>query len=690
MTEHSTAVSKPTDVRWSLVWWSAAVLPALLLTLHGLAILPLYSRTDNLEQLQALEGYAYLSTLPAPGYPEPLEPAMVVMENGRPLPSPNMPGWGTVAANGAGRFHVAGVSVFFSATDSSDPRTNGRNYSVTRPAPIPRRLVQLSWLVAVAATLIFVARHRVAIGVLLSRRPLLIAGLLLLAGVLANRAWFFTDFPVIAIYPDSGSYYAVTELLGTGVLPNFGNRPPVYPLFLKLVYSIVDRAMAVAYVQTALSALASLLLVYAMRVWHPALAIPAALVMVLYMSGLWTLELDTSMLSESVYASALMIGFAALIIGLQQRRARWLGTSSAVLALAILTRPAGIFLVVSYLLVMAWLIAQKFPRRAVVGFLLPFPILLLAMSAYNRQVVKAFAPTTWGEANLAVATFIYWETDPQYPAEINARVQEIQQVIAGRLKGSNKDRATIDRSSDPLELAPVFLQSFDATALNIAQQLGGEYETAGRAWIRRIAIDSIRKHPDYYLKFVSTMLYMYFRPADDYDFRAFLRNRVQQAYVRRDFDPAKGNPFMVRLGKEYATGAPPPSVVITNFDEKAAVDLGERIIFVPTLGWRVYHVTQRLRENLFEYWAWSAAVGVGLLLSAIVLVRTRFSDGAAFALFIVSVSSVGAALVVSMVEYSQPRYSYPMEWAYGICAILSVFVALRQARGWSSHPVRGS
>ena len=62
------------------------------------------------------------------------------------------------------------------------------------------------------------------------------------------------------------------------------------------------------------------------------------------------------------------------------------------------------------------------------------------------------------------------------------------------------------------------------------------------------------------------------------------------------------------------------------------------------------------------------------------LIRSRMRDDAAFVLFIVSISAVGASLVVSLVEFSQPRYSYPMEWAYGICAVLLVLVVFLRRR----------
>ena len=655
-------------------------LPAVLLTLHSLAIFPLVHSTVTLKQIEPAQGFAYKSALLPRTYPSPTEPAMLVEEDGKRMPLPNMPGWGTVATGGLGRFHFSGDVLYFSATDNSDPRINGRTYTVRQPAPVPKRLAQSSWLLAVVGTLVVFVWGFSSVRDFVRKPRFVAPALLLIALVLANRAWFFFDYPIVAIHPDSGSYYLVAEQLGTATLPNFGNRPPVYPLFLKAVFSVVDRAIALAVAQSALSLLGSLMLVYGVFLWRPVLSLPAAGLMALYLFGFYAMEHDTAMLSESLYTSWLMFSFAGLIVGLRNERARWLGLASTTMALAILTRPAGMFLLVTYVLVAGWLIWRRFKWRATVAFLIPLPMLMISISVYNLHVVKVFAPTTWGEANLAVATFTYWETDPSYPPDINKDIERVQAVIRERLETAHKDRTVLDRTWNPLELGAIYVEGFYGPALDIAQVMGGEYETIGRFWIRRIASDSIRKHPDYYVKFVYAMLHHYYKPAPDYDFRVYLQNRSWLIYVQRHFSPERGNAFMVRLGKEFATSAPPPSLVITNFDPNTRVDLGERVIATPTTGWRIYELTHILRKRLFEYWAWSASVLAGLIASVIFLLRSRMRDDVAFVLFIVSASAVGASLVVSLVEFSQPRYSYPMEWAYGICALLLVLVVFFRQR----------
>ena len=62
----------------------------------------------------------------------------MLLEDGIPLPFPNISDWDDIAAKGKGRYYIdTATRMFcFSASDNSDPRTNGRKYEVISPYPL--------------------------------------------------------------------------------------------------------------------------------------------------------------------------------------------------------------------------------------------------------------------------------------------------------------------------------------------------------------------------------------------------------------------------------------------------------------------------------------------------------------------------------------------------------------------------
>ena len=657
--------------------WVLSLLPAGLVSLQATAMLPLVWHTVPLDGFQKVEGFAYSAPLDTRRFPPSDNAPETLLEDGRPSAYPPALGWDVVSTEGQGRFHVGAGAVYISASDNSDPRTNGRRYEIERPRPVRLRWFAAAWLLTLVLVAPQALRDRRPILAFLSAPPFWFVAAVMFGIMLANRLWLFVDYPMVAIHPDSGGYYAAAEMMFSGTLPNFGMRPPVYPIFMRIAFLIFDRAIFLSFCQTAVGLGAAMLVAYGAGQWKRSLALPAGLWMCLYLCSVTAMEHDSAMLSESLYATCLMFSFGALLIALRRLSATWLALASTGFALAMLTRPAGSFLVVSFLFVLAWLVFRRAGRAAVIAFMLPMPILLIAMSVYNQMTLRAFAPTTWGEANLAVATFLYWEQDPSYPPEINHDIREIREIIANRYVVTGLDRSLLDQTWEFERLAPIFVQSFNGAALDVAMRMGGNYDAGARPWIRRIAFDSIGKHPDYYAKFLSSMLYLYFKPASDFDFRAYLLNRAHTLYVEKLFSPERGNAFMVRMGKEFAAAVPPKRVIIVDHDPKSPKALQDRILLPVTPLWRVYHVTHVVRRALATNWYWSIGYFIMLIASTFVLLKARCRHDGAFMVFIITISAFGAALVVSMVEYSQPRYSHPMEWTYGLSLVLVPLLWMR-------------
>jgi hypothetical protein len=655
---------------------------ASLATLHSLAILPLAWRVTRISAPHHFAGAAYTATLPSSAHAGLGEPAVRVREDAILTIFSMSSGEGTVARFGGGRYHVAGNTLFFSARDNSDPRLNGRTYDVEEPYPAGGWVLAILWAAAALSSVPAAVRHRAAFGRFVQAAPFGAVALLFLVLFASNRLWLFVNYPIPAIHPDSASYYVVAESIGSGAWPIFGIRPPVYPVLMRLVFAISDRITSLIAVQTGSAAIAGLIMVYGIWRWSRGLAWLGAIAMALYSFANAAMEHDTAMLSESLYTSLLIVSFGAfLAVWNSTRPWLWLSIVSTVMALAILTRPAGLFLVVTYVMIAGWLLWNRAGRASLGSFLVPLPVLMLLISIYNLSTVGVFAITVWGEANLAVASFTYWQTDPAYPADVNHRIVEIQHFVSRRFAETRTDQNVVDVSWNPVALSHAFVLGFHESALNTARQIGnGRYETSGRAWIRRIALDSIRKRPLVYTKFVYTMLFNYFHPAADVDFRDYLRNRVQNLYIDRHFSRTTGNPMLARIGKEFADDVPPPGIIVSKDDAVGLTNLSDLVLVRPTALWRLYELTHELRAHVMTLWVWPVAFFAALANCVVVFLRSRARSTAAFVVVVIGLSAVGASLIVSLVEFSQPRYSYPMEWSYLIVAILLPLALSRSSR----------
>lgn len=659
--------------RFKLNWrpvfaWLLLLLPAILLSLHLIGAVPLAWSQTPLSNIEHLNGNAYLAPQLSSFYIGG-SPA-IVYEDGRPLPYPTYADYRMVVERGQGYYSINRQAVFFSATDNSDPRSNGRDYFLVAPAAPNLILAFLIFFTAVIATVSFALRYRYALVGVAKRPPFyLSAGIFVLFFVI-HRLWFFVDFPIPAIHPDSGSYFAVAESIGAGDLPRFGDRSPLVPLLMKFVYSISDRVMAMVVTQTLLSFISGLLMIFAVHCLLQPLSPWAALMMAGYISSFNGLEYDTAILSESIYTSCLVFAFAFLLLGFGSNKKIAFFGASTFFALVILTKPAGYYLLVSYVLILVFLLWNKYSHGLIISFSFPMLAILLTLCIYNYYTLGMFTLSSSDATELTLITNLYWETDPVYPPDINAAIENVQTSTRERI--SSQDLDILYNGWDMKELYRIYLYGhYYGPQTEIANMTGGWGTPEWRIWLLRLSKDAILKHPDYYFKHLVVMMDAYFAGVgQEHEFSAYIKNRVMTLYINKHFSAAKENPFMVRLAKEFADADPPPTVRITDYDINTDMNLDDRVLLVRTPAWRLYYLGYLFRKVIFARLIWRLVYLVSGLASAWQLLRHRGRHQGAFILFIMTISVLGAGLIVSLAEYSQPRYSYPMEWVYYLSLIL--------------------
>ena len=249
----------------------------------------------------------------------------------------------------------------------------------------------------------------------------------------AGRLWFFVDFPIPAIHPDSGSYFAVAETIQNREVPKFGDRSPLYPAVMALVFSLVDRAMAIVYLQTLLAFSAGLAMTYAVYSLRPTLSLFVAVALGAYFLDADVLEHETALLTESLYTSLLLFTFAAFLACFKKRYSGcWAAVFSTGMALTIYTKPGGMFLVVIYGLVLGYFLWCSVPWSTVLALALPFPLLLFSLAKYNQKTIGSFVLSASDATEVTFVTNMFWDQDPGYPPEINEAVRKVQELTASR------------------------------------------------------------------------------------------------------------------------------------------------------------------------------------------------------------------------------------------------------------------
>ena len=483
--------------------------------------------------------------------------------------------------------------------------------------------------------------------------PFLALALVLLGVFLATRLPFFWYYPRVDLSQDSVSYLDIANTMRAGHWPRFIFRTPGYPVLIWLVTSCVDRWLAVIFVQNILSLCSCLFLVYSVRRLRRPLALPAALAMCGFLGSSQVLIYDISLMSDSLYTSMVIATVASLTLALALGRAAAFSLVSALMAAAILVRPAGAYFAVIYAVILAYLAWNRFRPGAVVAFAVPFPAILLGFCAYNAATIGQFVITPFAEANLAGATALFWEADPRLPDRVNKALEGLPESYE-RTGITREDLELVRTSWDAGPLFEVYAKAYNRLVWSAGWGSGtrfgpGDY-LHNRDYIRQVSLIAIRRHPDLYAKYVWVNMVSFFEGIGyKFDFYASMNYRT------RGQTPADARAY----AREGAGAAPA--------DDAPRRPTAERALRGLQLAWQGIH------GAVYQTVLWTWAYAAMFVLSAARLVAARGRHEGAFLLFVLSLIPLGAGLVVCLVETATDRYSYPTQF---ICYLLVALAPL--------------
>lgn len=306
---------------------------SILIALHCHVVTLIWSR-DTIEAARFMEMTGKGSRYPVPAVlrtQATVRGSALVLEDGRPLP------WRTasmhdVIAKGAGRYVFTGKNLWMSASDDTDPRSNGRRYELTFPVPVPP---WLQWLIhALSAVFLAVAALDPA-----SRR--VIAGLGGMAGrfleskqggwtlavtlVAARLLLVSRDEVVVAGY-DPAELVSLADHWYYGASVWSMTRLPVYPLFIACCDGLALRLRLA--IELAQAAMYSLLLLGCLgcKVSKPAAFAVFASMLFCPQTADW----NNHCVSDSLYGP-MMIGASGLALLCAATGNRWFAAGCGIL-----------------------------------------------------------------------------------------------------------------------------------------------------------------------------------------------------------------------------------------------------------------------------------------------------------------------------------------------------------------------
>lgn len=582
-----------------------------------------------------------------------------LLENGIPL-GPGNSAHDDIRTLGQGRYSFWYKSLYFSASDNSDPRTNGRRYEIYWPFPIKQSvrsgIYAVSWLlVALWAVLSlrnvnirglkeWLCQHK--------RFMLVLSCFALLVSFLITRLPYFSSYRVPSIQPDSGGYYTVIYEMDKGKLPDFSYRTPGYPLFLKAVFSFADRVMAVVIVQNLLTLLAALFLVFVIYKTLPLLTPLAVLAMAGFISSSGQLISDIALLTESLFSGFLVLSFAFLILAVYKSRPRYFVLLSLSMAGSIYTRPSAITFIVIFILLLLYLGVNRFPRKVIFSLVVPFIFLLLLLPVYNFVTTGGFVISGGSAYPLIVSTAHYIEEDAHYPAAWNEAIRQVRSRV------SKEDRDTVFRSWDISKFNKSYYKSKywecgDITSpflrLNYSAQ---QYYAA----FKKIGVAAIRKHPDIFFKafMLNNIKYFFENLNDEMDFYGHLREMYATIFLKKNFAEAAPEDLRKYMLKEFYNPAPLPF-----FSSTGRNDGGYAVSIVSTRAQKLHLLYDNFHRAIFRGYFWGFSLFMMFFASLFIFIRSSFSSREALVILALTLLAVIHGLFCSVIS-NVPRISAPL------------------------------
>jgi SAM-dependent methyltransferase len=672
--------------KYGIFLWILVVLLALSLFLHIRFGLVWEHRPLATEQIQKGIGYpgVYAYSIPLGtiwlnhdkwGSSAPAQ----VTENGVPLAFPDCL-HAEIADKGAGRYSLWAGNLFFSTSDNTDARTNGRKYELYWPKPIPvtpaiiRAVILLLILVTILMGWSYWSSSQKIIP---SARSLfwVSCGIVTLAFVLARLPWLL-DFPLPFLQYDTSSYFRIIRRILAGNWPIFSWRTPGYPIFLALALGIVPKLMFVIALQCALSLCSALFLLYAIYKTCGRLVIFAAIAVTAHVTQQFMSGLDVVVITESLFTSLFLFFLGFLFLGTWKPRKSTLLAAPLLGACAILVRPAGIFIFGCIIIACLYLLLTRIKLKYILCLGLPIPFILLILLTYNYFTFSEFSMSQVSGYTRWAITAIFWEPDDSFPPEINESIKKLSAEIP------DEDRRIALQSWDIEKIQNVNLK-WSAYVCLRCLYIPGKLYNSNPKYYSMVAKKATKAHPAGAIRiFVTTLLGFL---DDQSSYKINLYNDVSWVLKQMYVEGTATDPF---IGREFSSFPP-----IRTLEMHIAPD-GQKSIKIndsKLRGKQLYIFLLWFNQIAFDTTLykgiklWTAIYFIIFAISFVRVLQTRFRHWGSFILFTTCSCLLGAGLVIALTTTMTNRYPSPTRFIEVLSLALVPLLWRKEKEAVSNH-----
>ncbi|HXH17919.1 MAG TPA: hypothetical protein VNJ07_02460 [Chitinophagales bacterium] len=397
-----------------------------------------------------------------------------------------------------------------------------------------------------------------------------------------------------------------------GKLPVFDERTPGYSLFL---FSCKAAGLNINQIFIAQCIISWLVIIYCQFLisrYTPRYRWIFFLLGIIFYSSAHYINYNTRINPISLFTDFSILTCVLLIVSAITRKPRHLLLAAFTCWLLILLRPQGFYVLPALALVVAGLSVKREFKKAA-SLVVPLAMLLLLLFAYNKATFGNFLFGQYGSRQALGAAVFYLDDTGAYSPEIKAVIQKINDSF------TDEEREILRGSWSYQELSKVF----NVTNWDKVWEFHRLFKTHSDE-LRQLGKNSMKQHPDFYLKFIYTnFIYCFLLNRDDYFF-------YYNELVNRKFYIEQSNEFtfMELPEEDYRHTFGEYTDIIRKKskltktgiirDDDYTSDFGSEKFLV-----KLNHYYQIVFAELFSnsLWLWLAALSAGI--SAVLVIRSR-------------------------------------------------------------------